>query len=120
MGTCSAVSKCQLLFKEKTQVMVLRAKDVKDHPKPATVMIWGCIGVRGMDDLHMFESTTDAEEYIGNLERHMPIIKATSFSEICGYFSRKSFRAHSVQLTTERLHRHTVCVLDWQPRSASY
>ena len=58
---------------------ILHAKDEKDHPdcyqrkvqKPASVMVWGCISVHGMGDLHICEGTIDAEAYVGILERHM-------------------------------------------------
>ena len=81
---------------DSTSVLILRAKDEKDHPdcyqrkvhKPASVMVWGCINAHGMSDLHMCEGTIDAEAYVGNLQRHMLPSKRWISQELHVYFSR--------------------------------
>ncbi len=58
---------------------VLRAKEEGDLPacyqrsvqKPASLMVWGCIGAYGMGSLHVLEGTMNAEGYIKVLEQHM-------------------------------------------------
>ena len=63
----------------KNRHSIQRAKDEKDYPdcyqpkvqKPASVMVWGCIGAHGMGALHICECTIDAEAHVGILERHM-------------------------------------------------
>ncbi len=43
-------------------------------PKPASLMVWGCIHAYGMGSLHVLEGsqgTTNAESYIKVLEQHM-------------------------------------------------
>ncbi len=58
---------------------VLRAKEEGDLPachqcsvqKPASLMVWGCICAYCMGNLHVLESTMNAERYIKVLEQHM-------------------------------------------------
>ncbi len=40
-------------------------------PKPASLMVWGCISAYGMGSLHVLEGTMNAERYIKVLEQHM-------------------------------------------------
>ncbi len=39
--------------------------------KPASLMVWGCIGAYGMGSLHVLEVTMNAGRYIKVLEQHM-------------------------------------------------
>ena len=58
---------------------VLRPKEEKDHPdcyqrkvqKPASVMVWGCVGDHGMGNLQICVGTINAERYIQVLEPRM-------------------------------------------------
>ncbi len=40
-------------------------------PKPASLMVWGCVSAYGMGSLHVLEGTMNAEWYIKVLEQHM-------------------------------------------------
>ena len=49
------------------------------NEKPAPVMVWGCISAHGRGELHICEGTTDAEAYVGILERHIAAVKTRTF-----------------------------------------
>ena len=59
---------CVLWAKEKGNLPVCYQRSV---PKPASLMVWGCIGVYSMGNLHVLEGTMNAERYIKILEKHM-------------------------------------------------
>ena len=40
-------------------------------PKPASLMVWGCISAYSMGSLHVFEGTMNTERYRKVLEQHM-------------------------------------------------
>ena len=82
-GPSEEESLFQLVF-GKNGYWILCAKHEKDHPdcfpgkvqKPASVMVWGCIGGHGMGDLHISEGTIEA--HVKNLETYAAV-KMTTF-----------------------------------------
>jgi len=79
-------------------------------------MVWGCISVHDMADVHMCEGTIDAEVDVGILERHMLPLQRPPF--IAGQLFQQDQILHD-------FHQHgcidtdcvcvcvCVCVLDW-------
>jgi len=63
-------------------------------------MVWRCITVIVVSDLHISEGAIDAEVYVRNLERHQ---------EVCGYFSRM-IPDLILQDFQQRGFKHTECV----------
>ncbi len=92
---------------------VLRAKEEGDLPacyqrsvqKPASLMVWGCINVYGMDSLHVLEGTMDAESYIKILEQHM-------LPSCWCVFQQDNAKAHTVAITTAWLRSRRVRLLN--------
>lgn len=62
-------------------------KDQRKVQKPAFMMVWGCISVHGMGDLHIDEGTIDMEPYIE--------ILCCLFLEHLWIFQQDIFRPHS-------------------------
>ena len=69
-----------------------------------------------MGDLHIYESTIDAEAYVGifgEIYRHMLSSTQQIFPGTPCLFQQDNARPHSPRVTTAWLRRHRVRVLDW-------
>ena len=67
-----------------------------------------------MGNKHMCENTIDGEVYTEIFERHLCYHQGDIFSyEVRSYFSRTMPELVLLKFITARLHRHSVCVLDW-------
>ena len=110
------------LFLGKKECRILHAKDEKDHPncyqqKLQKLMLCGYISPHDMGDLHICEGTTDAEAYVGILERYMLPWTWQLFPGTPCLFQQDIARPHSAQVTTAWLPRHRVRMLDWPASS---
>ena len=83
---CSAKTEFQILFGNR-RCFILLTKVERDHQaryqcevqKPASLMVWACIGAYGIVNLHNWKGTINSERYIQLLEEHV-------LTSICGIF----------------------------------
>ncbi len=113
-------SKFEVLF-GKLGRHVIRTKEDKDNPscyqrsvqKPASLMVWGCMSACGMDSLHIWKGTINAERYIQVLEQHMLPSRRRLFQGRPCIFQHDNARPHTASITTSWLRRRRIRVLKW-------
>ncbi len=113
-------SKFEVLF-GKLGRHVIRTKEDKDNPscyqrsvqKPASLMVWGCMSVCGMGNLHIWKGTINAERYIQVLEQHMLPSRRRLFQGRPCIFQHDNARPHTASITTSWLRRRRIRVLKW-------
>ncbi len=113
-------SKFEVLF-GKLGRHVIRTKEDKDNPscyqrsvqKPASLMVWGCMSACGMDSLHIWKGTINAERYIQVLEQLCSHPDVVSFREDLAFSNMTMPRPHTASITTSWLRRRRIRVLKW-------
>uniref|UniRef100_A0A9J7X7G5 Tc1-like transposase DDE domain-containing protein n=1 Tax=Cyprinus carpio carpio TaxID=630221 RepID=A0A9J7X7G5_CYPCA len=113
-------SKFEVLF-GKLGRHVIRTKEDKDNPscyqrsvqKPASLMVWGCMSACGMDSLHIWKGTINAERYIQVQEQHMLPSRRRLFQGRPCIFQHDNARQHTASITTSWQRRRRIRVLKW-------
>ncbi len=123
------VSKCSMVRRVQIWLIlvgnhgrrVLRAKEEGDRPacyqrsvpKPASLMVWGCISAYGLGSLHVLEGPMNAEKYIKVLEQHMLPSRWRLFQGRPCVFQQDNAKTHTAAITTAWIHSERVLVLNW-------
>uniref|UniRef100_A0AAY5K6I9 Tc1-like transposase DDE domain-containing protein n=1 Tax=Esox lucius TaxID=8010 RepID=A0AAY5K6I9_ESOLU len=81
--------------------------------KPASLMVWGCMGACGMGSLHIWKGTINADSYIQVLEQHMLPSRRCLFQGRPCIFQHDNARPHTATITISLLHRRRIRVLKW-------
>uniref|UniRef100_A0A8C1J3L4 Tc1-like transposase DDE domain-containing protein n=1 Tax=Cyprinus carpio TaxID=7962 RepID=A0A8C1J3L4_CYPCA len=113
-------SKFEVLF-GKLGRHVIQTKEDKDNPscyqhsvqKPASLMVWGCMGACGLGSLHIWRGTINAERSIQVLVQHMlPSRRHLLQGRPC-IFQHDNARPNTASITTSWLRRRRIWVLKW-------
>ena len=82
------------------------------------IMVWGCMGWNGVEQLVEVEGRMDADQYVDILDNHLlPSLEESGILEEDCIFQQDNDSKHTAKKTKQWMKDNDIALLDWPPQS---